>query len=347
MTDRRSFIAGGIALGATRAVATPTTKARAIEAIRLPGFFNGTLAHGIDGHVAHVRQAGLANMEAGRPVTPATRFKWGSAAKWVTSVAVLRLVEQGRLALDASVGTYLPELRRETGERVRLAHLLSNTSGIPDLMSRRLGVEPELRTSTATSAAIVARFGGGDLQFVPGAGWDYAAFNWVIVEALLERVTATPLPALVDRLVFRPLGMRDTGFAQADQPAMPTLAAAYGAPGTRKMAPIPPFVAASGDVASTVADAIRAAHGIFHGDLLTPDSRRALTTVRWPAEEYALGGRVHAIDGTDWAWETGKVEGYRALIAHRLDRSETIVVFNTTDLDQSTIAGWAEAIARA
>ncbi len=69
--------------------------------------------------------------------------------------------------------------------------------------------------------------------------------------------------------------------------------------------------------------------------------------IRWPEQEYALGGRVHSIDGDLWAWETGKVQGYRAHIAHRLGRSETIVIFNTTDIEQSEISSWVEAIARA
>lgn len=230
-----------------------------------------------------------------------------------------------------------------------LRHLLSNTSGIPNLLSRGFKDEPELRTSTATSASIVTRFGNGDLAFAPGTGWDYSVLNWVIVAALLERATGETLPDLVRRLVLRPLRMSDAGFAQVDQPAMPQLAAAYSnvAPPIRKMSPVPPFAAASGNVAGTVQDAMRAAHGIFHGSLLRPASMRALATIRWPDEEYALGGRVHPIDGDPWAWETGKVEGYRAHIAHRLSRSETVIVFNTTDMAQATISGWVEAIARA
>jgi D-alanyl-D-alanine carboxypeptidase len=130
---------------------------------------------------------------------------------------------------------------------------------------------------------------------------------------------------------------------------MPNLAAAYGSglPPARKMSPNPPFIAASGSTASTVSDAMRAAHGIFHGSLLNATSRRELTKLRWPEEEYALGGRVHPIDGNQWAWQTGKIQGYRALIAHRLNRSETIVTFNTTDISQSQMSEWAETIARA
>lgn len=352
MIDRRAVLASGAAMGlagVVRAAPSPSPQARVIDALALPVGFNGLLAHGRGGRVAHLRCSGFADVEARRPVTAATRFKWGSASKWLTSVAVLRLVEQGRLDLDAPIARYLPDFRAETGARLKLRHLLSNTSGIPDLLSRQLKTEPELRFSTATSAEIVARFGHGDLAFAPGEGWDYAALNWAIVGAIITRVTGEGVPATVGRLVLDPLKMRGAGFAQVDQPAMPQLAAAYTGtiPPTRKMTPVPGFVAASGNVAGTVDDAMRAAHGIFNGGLLRPAMRRELTTIRWAPQDYALGGRVQAIDGALWAWETGKVEGYRAHIAHRLDRSETIVIFNTTDMVQSDIASWVEAIARA
>ena len=352
MMNRRTLVAGAIAISTSAAaLARPATEAkrRAIDAIELPPSFNGLIAFGRRGAIDHVRCVGLEDREAGRAFTPATQVKLGSASKWLTSVAVLRLVEQGRLSLDAPITAYLPSFRRETGDRVLLRHLLSNTSGIPDLLSRQLATEPELRTSTATAAAIVARFGGGDLAFTPGNGWDYAALNWAILADIIERQTGEALPAVVERLIFRPLGMASAGFVQADQPPLPHLAAAYsdGLPPVRKMAPVPLFLAASGNVASNVRDAMRAAHGIFHGPLLSASSRRELTAVRWPAEEYALGGRVHPIAGEPWAWETGKVGGYRTHIAHRLSRSETVVVFNTTDMAQSVIGGWVEAIARA
>lgn len=350
--DRRMLMASGLAFGATSALAAkPSSDAKhaAIDAIQLPPNFNGTFAYARGGNIAHARYAGMADVEAAKAISPDTQFKWGSASKWLASVAVLRLVEQNRLSLDAPIVEYLPDFRRDTGELVLLKHVLSNTSGIPDLLSRQLAKEPELRTTNASAASMVARFGGGDLSFAPGKGWDYGAINWAILAAIIERVTGESFSQSVAKLVLRPLGMSATGFAQLDQPSMPNLAAAYSGamPPVRKMAPNPAFIAASGNTASTVRDAVRAAHGIFHGSLLSAASRRDLTTLRWPEEEYALGGRVHPIDGNLWAWETGKVQGYRALITHRLDRSETIVIFNTTDLAQSQLSTWVEAIARA
>jgi CubicO group peptidase (beta-lactamase class C family) len=320
-----------------------------LNAIQLPPGFNGALAYGRGGRIEHVRFVGMADAEAGKPVTPLTRFKWGSASKWLASVATLRLAEQKKLSLESPITAFLPDFRRDTGERVLIKHLLSNTSGIADLLVPQIKADPSLRNSTASASAMVDRFGGGDLKFVPGEGWDYAALNWVILAAVLERVTGEPLATLVARLVLRPLGMSETGFAQVDQRPMPDLAAAYssGVPPVRKMLPVPSFLAASGNTAGTVRDAMRAAHGIFHGPLLSAPSRRELTTVRRADQEYALGGRVRPIRGDLWAWETGKVEGYRAHIAHRLSRSETVVIFNTTDLEQSRIGGWVEAIALA
>jgi CubicO group peptidase (beta-lactamase class C family) len=346
------LIASGLALGATSALAAePSSGAKraAIDAIQLPSGFNGTLAYARGGNIAHVRYVGMADIEAGKAISSDTQFKWGSAAKWLASVTVLRLVERKRLSLDAPILAYLPDFRHDTGEQVLLKHVLSNTSGIPDLLSRQLAKEPELRTSNASAGSMVAHFGGGDLSFVPGKGWDYGAINWTIVAAIIERLTGESFPQSVAKLVLRPLGMSATGFVQPGEPLMPNLAAAYGSamPPVRKMAPNPAFVAASGNTASTVRDAVRAAHGIFHGSVLSAASRHDLTTIRWPEEEYTLGGRVHSIDGNLWAWETGKVQGYRALIAHRLDRSETIVIFNTTDLAQSQLSTWVEAIARA
>ncbi len=351
MMDRRTVLLGSAAMAASAAVPARggvDGKRRAIESIALPAGFNGLIAYARGGRIRHLRTAGFADVEARRPFSAATAIRWGSVSKWLTSVATLKLAQQNHLHLDAPIGTYLPQVRAETGQRVQVQHLLSNTSGIPDLLSRQIASEPELRTSTAATAAIVARFAGGDPTFAPGGGWDYAALNWAIVAHILERVSGKPFPALMRHLVFQPLAMSGAGLVQSDQPPVPSLAAAYASvvPPVRKMTAVPAFLAASGNVAGTVNDAVRAAHGVFHGPLLTNASRSELTKIRWPEQEYALGGRIHPIAGDLWAWETGKVQGYRTHIAHRIERSETIVVFNTTDMEQSPIGAWVETIAR-
>lgn len=350
--DRRTLLGSAIALvPAAHALAglRLSTKAQAIEALTPGPDFQGIIAYGRAGRVEHVRCVGMADVEAGRGITAGTRFRWGSATKWLVSVAVLRVLADRGLSLSTPIGSLLPLFRADTGAHVQVQHLLSNTSGIPDLLSRQVAAEPALRTSTASCQTIIDRFAGGDLDFAPGQGWSYAALNWVIVAGILERVTGKQLPEVVRDAVFRPLGMSSAGFVQSDRPALPSLAAAYArlSPPVRKMSDVPPFLAASGTAASTVGDAMRAADGIFSGSLLSAGQRDELIRIRWPAEEYALGGRVVRVDGVPWAWEAGKVGGYRALIAHRLGARETIVIFSNSDMKQSAISALAQTIARA
>lgn len=349
MLNRRAVCLGGLVMAAaSRVNAAPAGgAAQAIEAIELPQNFGGILAYGRRGRIEHIRCVGPADREERTAMAPDTAIRWGSVSKWITSVAILRLVEQRRLSLDTPISAYLPDFRRDTGGQITLAHLLSNTSGLPDLLSRQIGSEPALRTSTMTPAEATARFAGGDLAFQPGNGWDYAALNWVVVAAIVEKVTGTAFPDVVRKLVMNPLKLERTGFAQAGQPPLARLAPAYGStiPAERKVSPAPAFVAATGNVAGTVRDAIRAAHGVFQGALLGARSKKALTLIHWPEQEYALGGRIRMINGEPWGWETGKVGGYRTHIAHRLASSETIVIFNNTDMEQSRLGEWATAIA--
>ena len=350
MIGRREFVGGAAALLAVRGHAASTSRfAPVVDAFALAHGFNGVVAHGRGGRRDYVACFGMADVATARPITPATRFALGSASKWLTSVAVLRLVEQGRLDLDRPITAWLPEFRADTGARLTLRRLLSNTSGLPDRLSAAVKAEPAMRASIEGSAPMVARYADGDLAFEPGRGWDYAFLNWVVVHAIVERVTGESLATVLERLVFRPLGMRGAGLVDTRGGRTALTASAYASLSSLKpkMAAVPPFGAASGNVFAGVDDAIRAGHGIFAGRLLSQRSRVALTQVEWAPEDYALGGRVRVIDGRRWAWEPGKVEGYRALIAHDLAGDRTIAIFNNTDMDQGTIAKLAGAMMRA
>lgn len=350
MIGRRAFVGGAAALVASPgwAGSRGARFAPMVERFAAKHRFNGVVAHGLGGRRDYIGCFGLADVVAARPVTPTTRFAFGSAAKWLTSVAVLRLVEQGRLDLDRPITAYLPNFRADTGARLTLRRLLSNTSGLPDRLVAAFKDEPALRTSTEGSAPMVARFADGDLAFEPGRGWDYAFLNWVVVHAIVERVAGEPFAAAMQRLVFRPLGMRSAGLVDTRGGRTAATASAYASlsPLKPKMAGVPPFAGASGNIYASADDAIRAAHGIFAGRLLSARSREALTHIEWAPEDYALGGRVRTVAGRRWAWEPGKVDGYRALIAQDLDGDRTIAIFNNIDMPQATIAALAEEMMR-
>jgi len=187
---------------------------------------------------------------------------------------------------------------------------------------------------------MAVRFALGDLTFEPGSQFDYSALNWVIVRAILERVTGKPFAALMRELVIKPAGSKGIGIAANGFGNVYGLAPAYRStnPPIRKNDPVPAFAAASGSFYANTSELIMAAHRIFGSRLLSAASRRALLAVRVPEEGYALGGRVRVVNGRAWAWETGKVGGYRTHLAHDVKGDRSIAVLGNTDMAQSTIS---------
>jgi D-alanyl-D-alanine carboxypeptidase len=283
-----------------------------------------------------VKALGQAQFETGAPMTADTRFMVGSVSKWITAVAVLLLVEQGKLALDKPVTTWLPEL--PAGSRaVTLRHLLSNTSGIERGLSEALKRDPKVGELGIAPAEAAQRFGAGPLMFAPGTRFDYSSTNWVLVAGIVERATGEPFVRTVTRLVFEPAGVRDTGFADAATPTLPRMAIGYnGDRKARKMVPSPPLAAAAGTVYSTAADLLKIADLVYGDRLLSAASRRELMTVQHAPEEYALGGRVkQRKDGGMLAWESGVSGGYKTLLAYAPADGRAVVLLNNTDMAQS------------
>ncbi len=302
--------------------------------------FSGVVAHGVGDAPPIIRARGWSDAEAGIPAEADTAYALGSASKWFATVATLRAVDQERLELDAPISRYLPDFRRDVGDRTTVRLLLANRSGIADGISAAARETPALRRSDLTAAEAVTRYAQEEPAFPPDARFDYSLTNWVILRALLEARMGEDFVSLMRRLVFDPLRLRRTGVAERGFDHAPNVAAAYAAddPSHRKMEGVPAFAAASGVFYSSAPDLVRAARAVFGPSFLSESSRRALIEVRSPEEDYALGGRVRRIDGRAWAWETGRIAAYRCHLAHALDGPRrTLAVLNNTDLDQGAI----------
>ncbi|CAN5220223.1 hypothetical protein BH10PSE17_BH10PSE17_21320 [soil metagenome] len=305
-----------------------------VVSVEVPGY-------GAVTRVADPEVAGEAHLDA------TSRFALGSISKWLTTVAVLRVVDADMLALDRSISTWLPALARPAGD-VPLRSLLSNTSGIPDRVSAAARDDPSLRRSRASALEIAEQVAAGELIFAPGSQFDYSAFNWVLVRAILEAVERKPFAQVLSERVFRPIGARNMGIAESGFEAVQGLAPAWRSlrPPVRKMDALPAFIAASGTFFSTASDLIRAAHAVYGGALLSDGSRDALSRVVVADEGYALGGRVVEIDGARWAWHTGQVGGWRAHLACELGTARSIVVFTVVDQPQRVLADLVATLAR-
>jgi CubicO group peptidase (beta-lactamase class C family) len=324
----------------------------AVEAQIAPDYNGVVLVRPARDSAAVVKAWGKARFESPVPLTPDTRFMVGSVSKWITAVAVLRLVDQGKLDLDAPVTSWLPELPAGSSA-VTLRTLLSNTSGIENglNLAMKRDSSPGRMTISATEGAL--KFGSGPLTFAPGSKFDYSSTNWLIVAGVVERATGEAFTDTVARLVFAPAGARDSGFdrgfAGPDLETLPRMALGYAADrSARKTVPSPPMAAAAGTVYSTAGDLVKIADAVYGSDLLTPESRKELLSVQHAPEDYALGGRVRLVGSgagaRTLAWESGVSGGYKTLLAYAPGDGRAVVLLNNTDMAQSEQARIALAL---
>ncbi|GAB2604920.1 serine hydrolase domain-containing protein [Streptomyces capparidis] len=170
-----------------------------------------------------VRAAGYGHTASGDAMTGHTPVPVASLSKSMTAMAVMRLVEEGKVDLDQPAHRYLPEftMADRRAERITVRHLLNQTSGMAD------SAHPDLtRAQAHTLAEAVADMRGAGLVAEPGAEWNYHNPNYFVAARLVEVVSGRPFADYMTAEVFRPLGMaRTTSAAGTDD--MPDHARGY------------------------------------------------------------------------------------------------------------------------
>jgi CubicO group peptidase (beta-lactamase class C family) len=269
----------------------------AMRRLQVPGVAVGV----VDGDAEHVAGFGVTNVDHPLPVDGDTLFQIGSITKTVTGTAAMRLVEQGRLDLDAPIRAYLPDLRladAATAAGVTLRHLFSHTAGwVGDYFD-------DLGNGDDALAKIVDRM--ADLpQITPlGTIWSYNNAGFYLAGGVIEIVTGKTYEAAVQELVLGPLGMSMSCFFAADAITY-RVAVGHESPYEAGAGPpkvLRPWALArtanpAGGISSTARDQLRYAR--FHmGDgaaadgtrLLTPESIALMQTPYVPAANDEFSG---------------------------------------------------------
>lgn len=198
---------------------------------RLPGY---SIAVARGGHLAHVSTYGYRDVETQSPTTLDTVYRLYSMTKPVTSVALLMLVEEGKLRLTDLVSDYIPSFAQtrvwRTGtvlkpitdpvtEPMRIWHLLTHTAGLTygflyadvvDDIYRRAGFEMGVGQNQSL-AEVCDRYAALPLLFQPGTSWNYSVATDVLGR-VIEIVSGMSLDEFLAKKILEPLGMHDTAF---------------------------------------------------------------------------------------------------------------------------------------
>jgi CubicO group peptidase (beta-lactamase class C family) len=219
------------------------------------------------GKVAYVSAQGVADIETSQPMTPAAMFRIASMTKPVVGVAIMMLVEEGRLRLTDPVWRYIPEFRglkvamaqpaaggRGQGagaaaapqfytvpalREITVKDLLTHVSGLGSGPMGNSDIAKVARKDGENLAAYIPRLGGTALEFQPGTRWAYSAgAGFETLGRVIEIASGLPLDQFLRQRIFDPLAMKDITFWPSDA-QMPRLATVYarGAGGLTKTTP--------------------------------------------------------------------------------------------------------------
>ena len=178
---------------------------------------------GVDG-LRIFRGHGVADRGAAAAITEDTVFRIASITKTFTAIAVMHLVEQGQVELDAPANDYLRELRlvpaRPNHRPASVRHLLTHTAGLGEIAHLSGLIRPDFGESVPAGAPLptVAEFYGGEIRLKsePGTSFTYGNHSPTVLGQLVEDVTGQALVSVFRERIFEPLGMTDSDLERSE-----------------------------------------------------------------------------------------------------------------------------------
>lgn len=198
-----------------------STVSRLLEEHTLPGISVGVV-EGQD--LVFSEASGFADIEAAQPMTAAHRQRIASITKTMVALSAMALVDEGRLSLESRVPELLPDIQfKGPAAGLTVRHLLTHTGGIgeaPDASQLR---DPFALLFGAASATLAEGYAGGfTIETEPGVKWAYANHGYFMLGEIISRIEGAPLPEVVHRRVYGPLGMPNTDMLDRQHPDLST-----------------------------------------------------------------------------------------------------------------------------
>ena len=311
--------------------------------------FSGTLLVAKDGKPIYKTVHGMASKAYNVPNRIDTKLNLASIGKTFTAVAILQLVEQGKLSLTDNVGKLLPDYpNKQVATKVTIHHLLSHSSGMGDIH----GPKYAARISSLRQVRdYLPLFVSNPLSFEPGARMQYSNAGYILLGAIIEKVTGEDYFDYVRKHIFKPAGMSATDYYETDLD-IPNLATGYtnwiekgedyqefhlgqrrntlhygGIKGNPQGGPF-----------STVEDLLRFSIALREHKLVSAESLELMTTRKiffrkYAADDiyYGYGFELEEVNGKRVIGHTGGDLGVSAALEWFPDSGYTVVVLSNYD----------------
>jgi CubicO group peptidase (beta-lactamase class C family) len=327
--------------GNSAAAATPTTRQKLdffVSTFAERGPINGTVLVGHGGKILLARGFGFANMSLDVQNTVHTKYEVASITKTFTALIALRLVDEGRIDLYATIRKYLPDFPAPWGDKVTIEQLLTHTGGVQ-------GDITDFPTSGHNFPPVVAQVNGDffsldeqisliaarPLLFEPGTQYSYSSDGYTILGAIIAAITGQSYEAVLDSYIFRPFHLDHSGYAPQTV-VVPELASGYhetwnGYENARRIG-----ISPAGGMYSTVEDLFKWTRAVRSGALMSTRSKTLAWTLSPNITQYGWKRTQDNAAKADALRVScsGALPGANALVTLTLQDDITVIVLTNT-----------------
>lgn len=296
--------------------------------------FSGTVLVANGDRIVFEKGYGAASIEQSVVNGPATVYQIASVSKPFTSAAVLLLAEQGKIDLHAPLTRVLPDY--PGGAALTVHHLLSHTSGIPNIND--FDDYEDIQRRPHSPEQLVALFKDKPLEFAPGARYSYSNSNYNLLALIIEKVAGVEFGAFLDQAVFHKLGLERTGHHGSMTRIIPGASSGYspaGATGLERATYVDWSVkTGNGSLYSDAAGIAKFLHATHSGKLLGPASLAAAFTPHTPNVGY--GWFLTTANGRQIHHANGRSPGFAAQADYYVKDGVSVVVLSNTYVSVAT-----------
>jgi CubicO group peptidase (beta-lactamase class C family) len=312
--------------------------------------FSGSVLVAQKGKILLCKGYGMANYEHMAPNTPHTKFDLGSITKQFTSMAIMQLVQAGKLKLSDTVASIVPDAPH--GKEITVYQLLTHTAGIPDheesveLDYSKPATALDFDYSKHVSIAdIIKWLKNKPLEFTPESKFKYSNTGYVLLAAIIEKTSGKDYETFIQEHIFKPLGMNNSGMLD-NKKIILNRAQGYHRTGTDLQNAHyydPSVDIASGALYSTIEDMYLWDRALYTDKLLSSVLRKQL----WQPhlDEYGLGWRATSIHEHRCVMHTGGWFDCATIIMRFIDDDICIIVLSNFDAVSAPVKRIADDLA--
>lgn len=291
-----------------------------------------------DGKIVLHTARGLANVETGEALTADSVFRIGSITKQFTATAIMRLAEQGKISLTDKLSKYLPDY--PDGDSISIHQLLNHTSGVKSYTAINGWMVESNTARNFSTEELIAEFKDQPVDFRPGEKWAYDNSGYVLLGAVIEKVTGESWHDYVTGELTGPLGIDSIQY-RPDEAAVPNMAQGYASDGgkvvpAQKIHPSVPH--AAGALLGTVEGLAEWTAALHGGKLVSAESLARMTTPTktydGETSPYGYALQLDEVRGYQTIGHGGGIFGFITASSYFPKEDVFVAVFmNSTDVE--------------